>query len=485
MGQEIGTEHFSQADFERYYAALQQETGLLRQWFESGAFSSTRDIAGFELEAWLVDGAGSPAPVNEAYLARLGDELVTPELSRFNVELNVTPEQLSGAALTRLHDDLAGNWRRCSQVAAELDVDLVMVGILPSVREDQLTLSNMSRMKRYRALNEQIFRQREGRPLQLDIVGREHLRTTHYNVMLEAATTSFQIHLQLDPASAARHYNAAIIASGPMVAVSANAPYLFGHDLWDETRIPLFEQSVEVGGYEGAAQGPLRRVSFGSGYVRHSLYECFAENLEHFPILLPEHYDTPPEAMQHVRLHNGTIWRWNRPLIGFDDDGCPHLRLEHRVVPGGPSIPDEIANAAFFYGLVHELARADTPPEQLLPFAQARDNFYAGARLSLDAGMTWLDGRHGPCRTLVLEVLLPMAREGLDRLGVDAADSRRWLDIIAERVGLHRHGAAWQRQWVAVHGRDFQALTLAYAEQQHQGLPVHQWPWPGEGGHAA
>ena len=206
----------------------------------------------------------------------------------------------------------------------------------------------------------------------------------HLDVMLESATTSFQIHFQVPLDLAVRVYNASIIASAPMVAISANSPFMFNKDLWSETRIRLFEQSVEVGGYEDGSHGPMRRVTFGSGYARESLYECFFENLEHYPVLLPTLFDDEVEELSHLRLHNGTLWRWNRPLIGVDN-GDYSLRIEHRVVPAGPSIIDAVANAAFYYGLTYELSFMEQAPEQQMGFDRARDNFYNAARLGLDS----------------------------------------------------------------------------------------------------
>jgi gamma-glutamyl:cysteine ligase YbdK (ATP-grasp superfamily) len=293
--------------------------------------------------------------------------------------------------------------------------------------------------------------------------------------MLESAATSLQLHLKVDADTAVRYYNAAQIVAAPMVAAAANSPYLFGRDLWDETRIPLFEQSVEVGGFAGASRGPLRRVSFGTGYAKDSLFECFAENQQHFPVLLPISYAAPAAELRHLRLHNGTIWRWNRPLIGFDSDGTPHLRIEHRVLPAGPTVVDSIASAAFFYGLVHALAVRAAAPESQLPFATARDNFYAAARDGLDAQITWLEGRRQPAQSLLLDQLIPLARFGLGLLEIDPAERDVFLDIVKQRIRNACTGCNWQRAWVARHGRDMQALTEAYYERQQRGEPVHTW----------
>ena len=475
MGDEITHSHFSKSDFDQFGERLHAETRLLGQWFNDRAFSGRVPVCGLELEAWLIDRWGKPAPLNQLFLEKMDDKLVVPELARFNVELNVHPHALRGTALNKLYQGLQQTWERSQTVAGELDTRLVMVGILPSVEQKHLSLANMSEQKRYRALNQQVLRLRDGEPLMLDIHGREHLNVLHNDVMLESAATSLQLHLKVGVDDAVRYYNAAQIVSAPLVAAASNSPYLFGKDLWEETRIPLFEQSVEVGGFAGARRGPVRRVSFGTGYAKESLFECFVENEEHFPVLLPIEFDEPISEMRHLRLHNGTIWRWNRPLIGYDDDGTPHLRIEHRVLPAGPTVVDCVANAAFFYGLVQALASGETPPETQLPFATARDNFYAVARDGLDAQIIWLDGRKLSVQTLLLDQLIPQARYGLGLLDIEPADRDLYLGIVKARVRNACTGSAWQRAWVTRHGRDMRALTQAYYERQQSDEPVHGW----------
>ena len=257
------------------------------------------------------------------------------------------------------------------------------IGILPTLTDNDLSLDNISSLDRYRALNEQVLRHRQGKTIRLHINGGEHLEVEHKDVMLEAAATSLQIHLQTPQNLAVRYYNASVILSAPLVAVGANAPFMFNRDLWYETRIPVFEQSVDIGGIGGAASGPIHRVTFGSQYARESLFECFNENLEHYPVLLPVSYDSEPEKLNYLRLHNGTIWRWNRPLIGFDADGTPHLRIEHRTMSSAPSIIDNIANIALYYGLVEYYATCIDPPESSLAFTDAKDNFYRAAKTGL------------------------------------------------------------------------------------------------------
>jgi len=333
----------------------------------------------------------------------------------------------------------------------------------------------MSELNRFRALNEQILKQRNA-PIHLDINGKEHLKLDHHDVMLESAATSFQVHMQV-PLNRAHHfYNASIIASAPCVAIRANSPFLFKHDLWDETRIPLFEQSIETGGYGGAARGPIRRVSFGTDYARKSIMECFEENLQHFPVLLPVHYASDIGELAHLRLHNGTIWRWNRPLIGFDQDSLPHIRIEHRIMAAGPTIIDSVANAAFFYGLTTAIEQQLANEVPRLTFAQAKDNFYLASKNGLDAHLSWDDGEHQRIQTLLLEKLLPLAREGLAILGINHSDAKNYLDIICGRVESKQNGCQWQRHFIKQQNSNgFKEMVEAYLSHQKTEKPVHTW----------
>jgi gamma-glutamyl:cysteine ligase YbdK (ATP-grasp superfamily) len=469
MGQEISSTRFKYFDFHRYDKLLKREMEVLRQWFRDGRFSTKRAIAGLELEAWLVDASGQPTPWNEQVIARAACPDVVPELSRFNIEFNVSPQPLAGNGLARMASELEATWRRCEAAASDLGTSVVAIGVLPTLTDAMLSLSNMSKVNRYQALNEQVLRLRQGRPIRLNVKGRESLVTEHRDVMLESATTSFQLHLQVPLAESVRSYNAAVIASAAMVGVSGNSPLLFGASLWDETRIPLFEQAVDVGG------GAMSRVTFGSGYARESLLEVFAENQEKYPVLLPLMMEDVSERLAHIRLQNGTIWRWNRPLIGFDDDGTPHLRVEHRVMPAGPTLIDMSANMAFFYGLAESLRQESPPPESQLPFEAARDNFYRAARHGLDCDVQWLDGAKHPLRELILSELLPRAISGLQRLEADPDLTAPWLEVIEARVRSGQTGAEWQRRFMDRHGRDLAALTQAYRDQQRRGDPVHTW----------
>lgn len=470
MGSEIEETRFSREDVAAFQERLRDETDLLGDWLRDGRLEDAPPRTGLELEAWLVDRQFRPAPVNAAVLDALPDAALSPELAQYNLELNTTPRPLAGRPFSSLLAEMRALWDQVDAAAQASQARLTAVGILPTVTEEDLCVARMSGMRRYQALNDQVLALRNQRPLEVRIEGdRESVHLRHSDVMLESAATSLQLHLQVSPARAARVFNASVAVSAATVAVSANAPLLFGRLLWEETRIPLFEQAVAVGD-----TGPLARVGFGSGYARDPMYGFFVENRQHFPVLLPVHLDEPRERLPHLVLHNGTVWRWNRPLVGFDDQNRCHLRVEHRVMSAGPTLADITANAAFYYGLAQALADWREPVESRLPFQQAERNFYAAARHGLAARVTWLEHR-GALRELVLQRLLPEAARGLREAGVDPEEAEAQLGVIRSRVETGRTGAAWQRAWIERHGRDLQGLVAAYLERQADGRPVHEW----------
>ncbi|QPK65562.1 glutamate--cysteine ligase [Methylomonas sp. LL1] len=474
MGQEIHASAYQDADFQYFYRRLAAETELLGRFIQDRICSEAPPVAGFEIEAWLLHDDMRPAPLNADFLRSFNHPMAGAELAKFNVELNTLPVAITGGAFRLLHDNLADTWRQADRHARQMDVNLLMIGTLPTLQQRELNLANMSDMNRYRALNRQLLKARD-KPILLDICGHEHLKVQHHDVMLEAATTSFQLHIQC-PLSVAHHvYNAAIIASAPMVAVCANAPYLFGKDLWMETRIPMFEQAIAAGGYRGATEGPLHRVSFGSDFARDSILECFQENLRHFPVLLPETFDDEAERFSHLRLHNGTIWRWNRPLVGFDADGTPHIRIEHRTPAAGPTVLDMIANAAFFYGLVKNLSDQRAAGQADLGFSQAKDNFYQAARHGLDSHVIWFGERKQRLATLIQNELLSRAEQGLQSLGIAASDIDDYLGIIRQRITNQQTGSHWQRRYIKQCPGDFSGLTRLYLQRQRQGETVAGW----------
>lgn len=473
MGQEISTE--DRLDEARYCECLRDETRRVMTWFRDEAFE-TPDIPmiGLELEAWLIDENRLPSPRNGEFLDVLDDPLAVPELSKFNFEFNSHPRLLGGRVLSDYEQDLRRMWAEGSVAADGLGLDTLMVGMPPTLREEMLTPEYMTPSNRYRLLNDRVLEMRDGDPLKVEIDGRDELSLVQDHLMLEASCTSFQIHLMLSQENAARRYNAAQIASAPLLAVAANSPFLYGRRLWEETRIPAFESAINLPGHRDQTGRKVGRVTFGTKHLQYSMMELFLENLDGYPPLLPMHMQDSDDPLAHLKLHNGTIWRWNRPIVDVNKKGVPHLRLENRVLPSGPTVADMMANLAFFIGLTLHLSD-ETNLEERLPFELARANFYNAAKRGLGAKITWLDGEVHDAQVLVHSRLAGLAADALVEAGVDRHEADHYLGIIRARALNGQTGAAWQRAHANCHGRDFQRMVADYHRLQQRGRPVHTW----------
>jgi hypothetical protein len=359
---------------------------------------------------------------------------------------------------------------------------MVMIGILPTLQQHHLTFDNLSANPRYGLLNEQIFAAR-GEDMLIEIDGVERLVARCDSIAPEAACTSAQLHLQVSPSTFPSYWNAAQAIAGVQLALGANSPFLFGRQLWRETRIPLFEQATDTRAEELKAQGVRPRVWFGERWIT-SIFDLFEENVRYFPTLLPICDDEDPLAvldaggvpkLGELTLHNGTIYRWNRPVYAVVN-GRPHLRVENRVLPAGPTVVDIIANAAFYFGLIRVLAEADRPVWTQMSFNAAEENFHAGARDGIDAFVFWPGLGTVPVTELILRRLLPVAHEGLDRAGVDPAHRDRLLGLVERRCITATNGSSWQ---VAVASKPEATLARMlgeYRELMHTNIPVHEWP---------
>ena len=471
MGKEIEKTQFSKDDFDRFQYYLEKETIQLLEWFEDGVLTNEELMGGFEIESWLLSESLQAAPVNKEFLENFDRTLATPELARFNLEFNNTPRKLTSSVFTDFQEELIHTLSQAQNVAGKLSTpsSLLLIGTLPTLHLSDLNEDSMSDMNRYRALNSQIMARRKKKPVHLYIQGYELLDSYSHDVMLEASTTSFQIHTKVPALDAHHYYNASLLISAPMVGITANSPYVFGKSLWSESRIPLFEQSIDTDN----PRAPCKRVSLGSGYVDKNILECFQENLRNFYVLLPtieEDVDTLP----HLRLHNGTIWRWNRPLLGFNQTGEPHIRIEHRAISAGPTLIDMIANAAFFYGLQHFWAQHLKEGHPLPEFNEIKNNFYLAAIYSFHHSQNWL-GKELDLTDLLQDILIPQAKQGLQDLKVSTDDIDKYLGVIEARAETQQTGANWQRNYVASNRCDMTELTHAYQQLQQTGEPVHTW----------
>ncbi len=489
MGEEVEQQAFTRDDRTRYRAKVRACLDVFARMLSEARFEAAPGSIGLEIELNLTDEAGDPAMLNAKVLEAIADADFQTELAQFNVEINVAPRKLSGGVLQELEDGMRTTLNRAEERARTADTHMVIIGILPTVDENHLCAETLSANPRYALLNEQIFAAR-GEDLHIDIAGPEHLRTYADTIAPEAACTSVQLHQQVDPDDFARHWNAAQTIAAVQLAVGANSPFFFGRELWRETRIALFEQATDTRPEELKAQGVRPRVWFGERWVT-SIFDLFEENVRYFPALLPVCGDDDPfeqlergevPTLAELRLHNGTVYRWNRPI--YDTDGnCPHLRVENRVLPAGPTCADILANAAFYYGLVRVLADDERPIWSQMSFSAAEENFHTAARDGIEARLYWPGLGEVPAAELVLRRLLPLAREGLGRFGVDGRHADRLLGIVEDRCRTLRNGATWQVETMRrleERGRDREAalreMTLRYRELMHANVPVHEWP---------
>src|SRR5580700_8519724 len=488
MGRDIDAVKISGEDRRKYRDKVQRSLDVLARMLREDLFEADPAQVGVEIELNLVDETGAPSMRNAAVLNAIADPAWATELGQFNLEINVPPRPLAGPSVAELEAEVRASLNAADGKARGAGSRLVMVGILPTLGEQDVHEGTLSANERYKVLNEQIFAAR-GEDLRIAIDGAEQLLTHAGSITPEAACTSVQLHVQVSPDQFANYWNAAQAIAGAQVALAANSPYLFGRQLWQETRIILFEQATDTRPDELKHQGVRPRVWFGERWIT-SVFDLFEENLRYFPALLPICEDEDPEAvldrgacpqLAEMSLHNGTVYRWNRPVYAATG-GVPHLRVENRVLPAGPTIADIMANAAFYYGLVRTMAEAQRPIWTQMSFTTAAENLHEAARNGLDAHLYWPGVGDTPVTELILRRLLPLAREGLGQWGVDPSCADRLLGIIEQRCLTGQNGAAWQIATVdrlRANGADrheaLRQMTLRYIEHMHSNEPVHSW----------
>jgi hypothetical protein len=490
MGQEVDRRDFTRQDRQRYRQKVRRCLDVFARMLRESRFDFERPLTGLEIELNLVDDTGDPSMRNEEVLKAIADPDFQTELGQFNIEINVAPRRLAGKGLDEYENQVRASLNAAEEHTRGLGAHTVMIGILPTLRAEHLTHDSLSANPRYALLNEQIFTAR-GEDLYITIDGVERLATSADTVAPEAACTSTQFHLQVSPEQFPAYWNAAQAIASVQVAVGANSPYLFGKQLWRETRIPLFEQATDTRPEELKEQGVRPRVWFGERWIT-SIFDLFEENVRYFPALLPvcddedpvevlDRGDTP--ALGELRLHNGTVYRWNRPVYDVVR-GRPHVRVENRVLPAGPTVVDTLANGAFYFGLTRVLAEAERPVWTQMSFATASENFHTGARHGLEAQLYWPGLGTVPAGELVLRRLLPLAYDGLDRWGVDPTIRDRLLGIVERRCVTGVNGARWQVDTMrAIEDRDnldhedsLRTMLRRYIDNMHGNLPVHDWP---------
>jgi gamma-glutamyl:cysteine ligase YbdK (ATP-grasp superfamily) len=489
MGQDVDDRSFTREDRTRYRAKVRRCLDVFARMLSEHDFSVGEPQIGVEIELNLVDEVGDPAMKNAEALEAIADEAFQTELGLFNVEINIPPQPASAGGFARLEETVRRDLNEAQQKASRTGAGLLMVGVLPTLREEHLGGDSLSPNPRYHLLSDQILAAR-GEDIEIVIDGADRLQTTADTIIPEAACTSTQLHLQVEPDEFAATWNAAQALAGVQVAVGANSPFLLGRQLWHETRIPLFEQATDTRSEELKSQGVRPRVFFGERWIT-SVFDLFEENVRYFPALLPIVEDEDPVAeleagrvpsLAELRLHNGTVYRWNRPIYDVAD-GRPHLRVENRLLPAGPTVVDTLANAALFYGLVHVMRQSERPVWSQLSFKAAEENFHQAARVGIDTDLYWPSVGTVSARELVLRHLLPLAHEGLSQMGADEAVVGRLLDVLEQRCIRGVNGATWL---IAEHEAELRrsgdkvealrAVTRRYAEHMHGNEPVHTWP---------
>ena len=484
-----------QAQMQRFVKHLLNDVQALEYMLENDWFESNITRIGAEQEMCLIwNDTYKPATIAMEALEKMKSfEWVETELARFNLETNLTPRELKGKCLSLLDSENSRNLKKIRDKLKGMNANLILTGILPTLHKFHLGMHNLTPKKRYKALMEAINTQLIGSSYELHINGIDELLLQHDSPLLEACNTSFQVHLQVSPNDFVKMYNIAQTLAGPIIAIAANSPIVFGRRLWHESRIALFQQSLDTRTTSDHMRERSPRVNFGNGWLKNSILEIYREDIARFRVLISG--DIEEEAidlinkgkvpkLRALQVHNSTVYRWNRPCYGISSNGKPHLRIENRVIPSGPTVIDEIANAALWIGAMMAMGKKFDDITKHLSFEDVRDNFGKAAKFGIDSKFTWFKDKKVTAIDLVLKELLPMAREGLKNNKVDKNDIAKYLDIIEERAKSHMNGARWQlrsyTKLIKETNRDeaLCALTAAIVKNQEDSLPVHKWKLP-------
>ncbi len=489
MGQHNVEQELDERKLQEFTQALLADLRALAFMLEHNCIESGVHRIGAEQEMFIVDRNLRPAPLAIEVLERAGDNRLTTEIARFNLEANLQPVELNGRCFHLMHEELKEVLAKARLAATELGADILLAGILPTLKVSDLTLANLTPMPRYHELNRSVT-QLHGGPFSIHIKGLDELQLTHDNIMMESCNTSFQVHFQVNPAEFVVTYNIAQAITAPVLAAAVNSPLLLGRRLWQETRLALFQHSADARSRTQLARSQPTRVGFGEQWLRHSVIELLHNQIARFrPIMITRPDEDPMQVLARgeipllsaLCMHNGTVWPWNRACYGVSD-GVAHLRIENRALPAGPTIIDEIANAAFFVGLMLSLPTEYGDISKRMSFDDAKENFFTAARHGLNAQFNWIDGKSYPAISLILDHLLSLSRQGLKSAGVDASDIDTYLGVIEERVQSGQTGAHWMLKSLSTtedsgpKDTHYRMLTASMLQRQKEAKPVHTWP---------
>ena len=488
MGEQNIEEYANESARQAFMKSLLEEVRALEAMLDKGMVESGVSRIGAEQEMFLINSAQKPALTALDVLKQLDDERFTHELGLFNIEANLSVQEFNSDCLSRMEAEAQEVYAKARKAAHRHGSEIALVGILPTLTKENLGLDSMVPTPRYHALNDAIMALRGG-DLQFTINGIDQLTVQHDNLMLEACNTSFQVHFQVSPKDFSRLYNIAQTVTGPLLAAAVNSPILLGKRLWHETRISVFEYSVDARSATHQTRGLKPRVHFGDHWVDESVTEIFKEDIARFRVILTTDTEDDPLAMvaqgiapklKALCLHNGTVYRWNRACYGVHK-GIPHLRIENRVIPSGPTVVDEIANTAFFVGMMAGMADKYDDVRELITFDDVKANFIAAARAGIRAQMNWFGDTHMPARELILEQLLPLAEQGLQKYGLDQKDIDKYLGVLRDRVRTRRNGARWALESLnnmkgrGTEDQRLRCLVNSMVDQQTTGRPISEW----------
>lgn len=484
----------SNAAMQKFIKQLLNDVQALEHMINHDWFESDITRIGAEQEMCMVyNKTYKPAPIaTEALDLMKNYDWCETELARFNLETNQTPRVLKGKCLSQMESEIQTNLNKIEKKLSSLDTDYILTGILPTLRKFHLGMHNLTPKKRYKALMESINEQLIGSSYELRLLGIDELLVRHDSPLLEACNTSFQVHLQIAPKDFVKYYNIAQALAAPVMAIAANSPIVFGKRLWHESRIALFQQALDTRTTMDHMRERSPRVNFGNDWLKESILEIYKEDVARFRVLISG--DIKEDSigliakgkvpkLRALQVHNSTVYRWNRPCYGISPNGQPHLRIENRVLPSGPTVVDEVANAAFWIGLMIGMGDIYEDITKNISFADVRDNFGKAARYGIDSKFTWFKDKKIPACELVKE-LIPIARKGLQSRKVSKSDIDKYLNIIAARAKKHMNGARWQlrafTKLIEETNRDeaITTLTASIIKNQKKGIPVHEWKMP-------
>jgi CBS domain-containing protein/gamma-glutamylcysteine synthetase len=491
--QKVGV--LKQSQMQNFVSHLLQDVKALEYMLDNDWFETDTIRIGAEQEMCLINNKNyKPASINMEVLAKMPEhEWCVTELAKFNLETNLAPQVFHGDALSLMEAEIRNNLGIIQGHLNEFDARIILTGILPTLRKADLELHNLTPKDRYFALVEAIKSNLQKQSIEFKLDGIDELLITHDSALLEACNTSFQVHLQVTPQNFAQMYNIAQTLAAPVIAIAANSPLVFGKRLWHESRIALFQQALDTRASAEHMRERSPRVHFGKGWLKKSIMEIYKEDISRFRVLMGMDIDensleiletgiTP--KLRALQVHNSTVYRWNRPCYGISPNGKPHLRIENRVLPAGPTVIDEMANAAFWLGAMVGMADEYGDITKLLSYEDIRDNFDKSAKFGIDTKFNWIKDQKIAATDLVKEELLPLAKAGLKKQGINPADIDRYMDIIEGRAEKHMNGARWMlRTFTKLKAETttdeaLAVMTAAMVKNQELSKPVHTWEMP-------